>query len=76
VYLSDEELQRSSEQLHTQIYAEMTKGRLGDYEVNLNQLFPEIKPTTVEELIAKWWGNPEVSGRSILISWSLKELFL
>ena len=63
IYLTEEELQRSSEHLHTQIYTEMTKGRLGDYEVNLNTLFPEIKPTTVEELITQWWGQPvEVSG--------------
>jgi len=57
IYLPEEELLKTPDEFHTQIFTEIMKGRLGDFDANLNRLFPEVETISVEELLKKWWSE-------------------
>ena len=47
--------------IFTECMLEVTRGRFDFKDLNLNALFPDIKPMGLEEFLQKWWGSDKVN---------------
>ena len=63
-YISEEELEKRIKpdapnpivNMSWQMLLEIIRTDRWDYEANLNDLLPEVKPISIEDFLKKWWA--------------------